>query len=108
MQYFTKPYTRLKKYLAKPYLWMNTSVMPASWTTEEQLTFLNGELPGFRAAQCQQCRPRFLMGLVEHWFEKWPECDALFFSTEDAPAMALTLDNDKKVTVAVGKRKQVR
>ena len=92
-----------EKYLAKPYLWTNTSVMPASWTTEEQLDFLNGELPGFQAAQRQQHGPRFLMGLAERWFEKWPERDALFCSTEDAPAMALTLDDDKKVTVAVGK-----
>jgi hypothetical protein len=97
-----------EKYLAKPYLWMNTSVMPASWMTEEQLNFLNGELPGFRAAQHQQREPQFLMGPAECWFEKWPEHDALFFSTEDAPAMALMLDDDKKVTVAVGKQKQVR
>ena len=31
--------------------------MPASWMTEEQLNFLNGELPGFQAAQHQQCGP---------------------------------------------------
>ncbi|KAF8224184.1 hypothetical protein L208DRAFT_1513074 [Tricholoma matsutake] len=67
--------------------------MPVSWTTEEQLTFLKEELPGFCAAQCQQRIPQFFSGLVEHWFER----------TADAPAMALTLDDDKKVTVAITK-----
>jgi hypothetical protein len=84
----------------------DTSVlpMPASWTTKEQLTFLREELVGFQAAQRQQCRPQFLKGLAECWFEKWPEHDALFFHTADAPAMALAADDDKKVTEGVKMR----
>jgi hypothetical protein len=81
--------------------------MPISWTTEEQLAFLKEELPGFCAAQCQQRVPQFVSGLVEHWFKQWAEWDALFFSMTDAPAMALTLDDDKKVTVAVTKQIKV-
>lgn len=77
--------------------------MPVSWTTEEQLAFLKEELPGFCTAQCQQCIPQIFSSLVERWFERWAERNALFFSTADAPAMALTLDDDKKVTVAITK-----
>jgi hypothetical protein len=82
--------------------------MPASWTTEEQLTFLREELVGFQAAQRQQRGPQFLKGLAERWFEKWPERDALFFHAADAPAMALTADDDKKVTEGVKTRLRVR
>jgi len=81
----------------------DTSVlpMPASWTTEEQLTFLREELVGFQATQHQQCGPQFLKGLAGHWFEKWPEHNALFFHRADAPVMALTADDDKNVTEGV-------
>ena len=82
--------------------------MPATWTTEEQLTFLKEELLGFRAAQHQQRGPKFLKGLAEQWFEKWPERKALFFNTTDAPAMALTLDDDKKISEAIKMRIRVR
>jgi hypothetical protein len=82
--------------------------MPATWTTEEQLTFLKEELSGFRAAQRQQRGPKFLKGLAERWFEKWPEREALFFNTTDAPAMALTLDDDKKISEAIKTRIRVR
>jgi hypothetical protein len=84
------------------------SAMPVTWTTEEQLTFLKDELPGFRAAQRQQRGPQFLKGLAERWFEKWPERDELFFKAADAPAMALTLEEDKEVAAAVKKRMKVR
>ena len=75
--------------------------MLATWTTEEQLTFLKEELSGFRAAQCQQHGPQFLKGLAERWLKKWPERKALFFNTMDAPAMALTLDDDKEISEAI-------
>ena len=63
---------------------------------------------GFQAAQCQQHRTQFLNGLAECWFEKWPECNVLFFHVADAPAMALTADDDKKVTEGVKMQLQVR
>jgi hypothetical protein len=81
--------------------------MPATWTTEEQLAFLKEELVGFRAAQRQQRSPQFLKSLAERWFERWPEREALFFNTADAPAMALTLNDDKKVSEAVKTRIKV-
>jgi len=75
--------------------------MPATWTTDEQVDFLNDELPGFRAAQRQHRGPQFLRGLAERWFERWPEREALFFDAADAPAMALTADDDERLTAAI-------
>jgi hypothetical protein len=82
--------------------------MPATWTTDEQVDFLKDELPGFHAAQRKQRGPQFLRGVTECWFEKWPEREALFFTAVDAPAMALTHEDDEKLTAAVAKRIQVK
>jgi len=82
--------------------------MPASWTTDKQLDFLKDELPGFHAAQRNQHGTQFLRGLAERWFERWPEREALFFNATDAPEMALTVDDDKRLTTAVARRIQVR
>jgi hypothetical protein len=82
--------------------------MPATWTTDEQVNFLKNELSGFCAAQHEQHGPQFLKGLIQCWFERWPKCKALFFSKVDAPVMALTAEDDQKLSDAVAKRTQVR
>ena len=78
--------------------------MPATWTTEAQVTFLKAELPGFLAAQCQGHGPRFLKGLEERWFEKWPERNILFHETLGTP---LTPEEEGKLSAAIVNRKRV-
>jgi len=80
-----------------PYLIQtNSSVMPATWTTEEQADFLKEQLPGFLTAQCQECAPRYLKELIECWFTRWPEHDILFPNVAD-----VTLTSEENETLAV-------
>jgi hypothetical protein len=78
--------------------------MPATWTTKEQLGFLEGELPAFLAAQRKERAPQFLSTLMERWFARWPERDILFPDVVDAP---LTTEENEKLGVAITNRKKV-
>ena len=83
---------------------MNSSVMSATWTTEEQADFLKEQLPGFLTAQCQEHAPQYLKELMEHWFTRWPEHDILFPNVAD---VTLTSEN-KTLAAAIATQKKVR
>ena len=78
--------------------------MPASWTTQEQLDFLNVELQNFLSAQREGQAGRFITELTERWFQKWPERFALFPDTKDEP---LTAEQNEQLGAAIDKRKKV-
>jgi hypothetical protein len=77
---------------------MNSRVMPATWTTKEQLEFLRGELLNFLTAQRQERMPRYLKVLMEQWFTRWPELDTLF---PDAGAVSLMPEENEKLAKAI-------
>ena len=81
--------------------------MPSSWTTKEQAELLEAELPEFGAARRKGRGAQFLKGLADRWFERWPEREALFFNTADAPEMALTLEDDERLSAAIVSRMKV-
>jgi hypothetical protein len=82
--------------------------MPVTWTTDEQCDFLKAELPDFLAAQRQHRGPRFLKGLAERWFEKWPERDVLIPDTGETSPVPSTPEEEEKLTTAIVNRKKVR
>jgi hypothetical protein len=72
--------------------------MPVTWTTEEQLEFLRGELLNFLTAQHQERTPQYLKALMEQWFTRWPELDTLFPNAEAVP---LTPKENEKLAKAI-------
>ena len=78
---------------------------PKPWTTAPQLTFLNGYIPKFVAAQAAKKTVKLWPRLFSGWFSQFPEEDVLFPGND--PNQPLTSAQKKELDVNMKARQNV-